>query len=130
MILNKVVQKPSKNLKENKMKFAIFLAILSLIVASCQVQAQQQQDNPAYTGQPGCQTEEEVSVGLYPHFRIKRAYWKCSVLGQPAVLEYCPIAQGYLDPAKACVSWIEWYWTPTVAPPSIPAAGQAEGSGQ
>ncbi|KAI8130617.1 hypothetical protein FF38_02765 [Lucilia cuprina] len=99
------------------MKFIILFIIISAIIACCQVQAQ---GNPLYTGQPGCLTEEELTVALYPHFRNKRAYWKCSVLGQAAALEFCPIAEGFLAVERTCVPWINWYWTPTVAPPSSP----------
>ncbi|TMW46797.1 hypothetical protein DOY81_008120 [Sarcophaga bullata] len=41
--------------------------------------------------------------------------------GQPAVLQSCPVAHGFLDPVKECVHFSLWYWTPTVAPPSAPA---------
>lgn len=107
------------------MKYFAVIAILFLAVALSQAQ-----NDAAYTGQPGCLTEEEVTVGVYPHFRIKRGYWKCSVLGQAATLEQCPIAQGFLEPARACVPWAQWYWTPTVAPPSAPVVAVTEGSGQ
>ncbi|XP_073820161.1 uncharacterized protein [Musca autumnalis] len=112
------------------MKFVV--ALLVVFVAFLALSQVQAQGNPFYTGQPGCQTEEEVSVGVYRHFRNKRAYWRCSVLGEPATLEFCPFLSGYLDEAKACVPWALWYWTPTVAPPSSPVAPTvaAEGSGQ
>ncbi|XP_065358380.1 uncharacterized protein LOC135952393 [Calliphora vicina] len=106
------------------MKFIILLVVTSAIVASSLVQAQ---GNPLYTGQPGCLTEEELIVTLYPHFRNKRAYWRCSVLGQAATLELCPIGDGFLATEKTCVPWINWQWTPTVAPPSSPNQPAAEG---
>ncbi|XP_017052342.1 uncharacterized protein LOC108095684 [Drosophila ficusphila] len=73
------------------------------------------------TGQPGCQTEEELTVALYPHFYLKNAYWICSAQGVPATLAQCPIASAWLDSAKRCVPWSEWTWSPTVLPPSEPA---------
>ncbi|XP_073820160.1 uncharacterized protein [Musca autumnalis] len=100
--------------------FALVVCVLALIAVSL-AQVQNPTD-PTYTGQPGCLTEEEVAVGVYPHFRVKRGYWRCSVVGQPATLELCPVAQGFLEAARACVPWSQWYWTPTVAPPSYPAA--------
>lgn len=99
------------------MKFVILLIAISASIAICQAEVQ---GNPLYTGQPGCQTEEELSVVLYPHFRNKRAYWRCSVLGQPAAFELCPLGEGFLAAEKTCVPWINWYWSPTVAPPSSP----------
>ncbi|KAH8408450.1 hypothetical protein KR215_005699 [Drosophila sulfurigaster] len=72
------------------------------------------------TGQPGCQTEEEIAVQFYPHFYIKNQYWVCSTLGVPATVGYCPIATAFLNDAKACVPWAEWYWSPPVLPPSEP----------
>ena len=100
------------------MKFVILFVIIGTLIAASQ--GQLVQGNPLYTGQPGCQTEEELSVALWPHFRNKRAYWICTVEGQPAALELCPIGQGFLAAERACVPWIDWYWTPTIAPPSSP----------
>ncbi|XP_075149026.1 uncharacterized protein LOC142222660 [Haematobia irritans] len=100
--------------------YAVCLIVFAIAVA-CQAQGNQAlNNNPAYTGQPGCQTEEEVTLALYPHFRLRNAYWRCSVLGQPATLEMCPVAEGFLEPLRACVPWGLWYWTPTVAPSSAP----------
>ncbi|KAM7360719.1 uncharacterized protein ACRADG_007217 [Cochliomyia hominivorax] len=103
------------------MKLLILFAVISAFIATNKVEAQ---GNPLYTGQPGCLTVEELSVVLYPHFRNKRAYWRCSVLGQAATFELCPIGEGFLAAEKTCVPWTEWYWTPTVAPPSSPAPTQ------
>ncbi|XP_016998338.1 uncharacterized protein [Drosophila takahashii] len=72
------------------------------------------------TGQPGCLTAEEVEVKFYPHFYLKSSYWICSTQGVPATLGQCVVPSAYLDSAKACVPWSEWYWTPTVQPPSQP----------
>ncbi|KAM7360139.1 uncharacterized protein ACRADG_003578 [Cochliomyia hominivorax] len=77
--------------------------------------------NPVNNGQPGCLTEEELIVKYYRHFQNKTVYWECVALGEPAVLQTCPVAHGFLDPAKECVHFSLWYWTPTVAPPSVPA---------
>ncbi|XP_030370805.1 uncharacterized protein LOC115621325 [Scaptodrosophila lebanonensis] len=76
-------------------------------------------DNP--TGQPGCQTEEELSVVNYRHLRNKTLYWICQEQGVPAALGQCPVAHGWLDDVKECVHFSLWYWTPTVQPPSQPA---------
>lgn len=100
----------------------VFLSIAMLITLSY--------GNPVATGEPGCQTEEELTVKLYRHFQNKTVYWECVALGQPAVLQQCPIAHGYLDPAKECVHFSLWYWTPTVAPPSAPATQVAEETAQ
>lgn len=75
---------------------------------------------PKNNGQPGCQTVEEMTVKFYRHFQNKTLYWECVALGQPALLQSCPIAHGFLDPIKQCVFFPLWYWTPTVAPPSAP----------
>uniref|UniRef100_A0A1L8EHV9 Putative secreted protein n=1 Tax=Haematobia irritans TaxID=7368 RepID=A0A1L8EHV9_HAEIR len=75
---------------------------------------------PQFSGQPGCKTEEELQVGVYRHFKKKVAYWECTQLGVPASLRFCPNDKGFLESARACVPWVEWYWTPTVAPPSSP----------
>lgn len=109
-----------------KMHVTLF-AILLVALALGHVQAQ---GNPVYTGQPGCLTEEEIAVGVYRHFRNKRAYWVCSVLGEPSSLQLCPIGEGFLEAVRACVPWLEWYWTPTVSPPSSPVVtiAPAEGS--
>ncbi|SPP81096.1 uncharacterized protein LOC117583433 [Drosophila guanche] len=72
------------------------------------------------TGQPGCQTEQEIAVATYPHFYLKSSYWICSTQGVPATLAACPIPSAWLDSAKSCVPWSEWYWTPTALPPSEP----------
>lgn len=72
------------------------------------------------TGQPGCQTEEELAVQNYAHFYLKSSYWTCEALGVPATLNACGIAQAWFDVAKSCVPWPQWYWTPTVQPPSEP----------
>lgn len=86
------------------MKIIILLVVISAIIGTSQIQAQ---GNPLYTGQPGCLTEEELTVTLYPHFRNKRAYWRCSVLGQGATLELCPIGEGFLVTERTCVPWID-----------------------
>ncbi|KAH8311374.1 hypothetical protein KR044_005984, partial [Drosophila immigrans] len=94
----------------------LYLFVCCLALISC---------SAAYrkpTGQPGCQTEEEISVQFYPHFYSKSQYWVCSALGVPATIGYCPVATGFLNDAKACVPWAEWYWTPTALPPSEPLA--------
>ncbi|XP_017871977.1 PREDICTED: uncharacterized protein LOC108619737 [Drosophila arizonae] len=93
--------------------FAVCLALASCCLAS-------PWGKPS--GQPGCQTEEELAVGAYRHYYRKNQYWVCQVLGVPASPAYCPIAQAWLDDVKACVPYSEWYWTPTVAPPSQPLA--------
>uniref|UniRef100_A0A1L8EJ68 Putative secreted protein n=1 Tax=Haematobia irritans TaxID=7368 RepID=A0A1L8EJ68_HAEIR len=115
------------------MKIYVTSLILLGIAVACQAQLLNQglnnnngNNNPVYTGQPGCQTEEELTVGVYAHFRMKNGYWRCTVLGQPATLEVCPVAQGFLEPARACVPWGLWYWTPTVAPPSFPVPSTVE----
>uniref|UniRef100_A0A1I8PFD4 Chitin-binding type-2 domain-containing protein n=1 Tax=Stomoxys calcitrans TaxID=35570 RepID=A0A1I8PFD4_STOCA len=99
------------------MKLYAVCFLLFALAVTCQAQGF---SDPLYTGQPGCLTEGELTVGVYPHFRLKSAFWRCSVLGQAATLEVCPPAQGFLEPARACVPWTLWYWTPTVAPPSVP----------
>ncbi|ALC45863.1 CG14645, partial [Drosophila busckii] len=96
------------------MKFALLLALF-LALGLCGVLAWDQ-----HTGQPGCQTEQEIQVGNYRHWKRKNAYWKCVTLGTPASLQYCKNGEGYLDDVKSCVPWDEWYWTPTVQPPSRP----------
>ncbi|XP_005175117.2 uncharacterized protein LOC101890863 [Musca domestica] len=80
----------------------------------------QGQGNPLFTGQPGCLTQEELTVGVYRHFRNTRAYWRCQVLGVAAIFELCPQTHKFLDTVKECVPWNQWVWTPTVAPPSSP----------
>lgn len=94
--------------------FIAFLALTLLVAPLCYAV-------PVNNGQPGCQTEEELVVKYYRHFQNKTVYWECVALGQPAVLQSCPLAHGYLDPEKQCVHFSLWYWTPTVAPPSVPA---------
>ncbi|KAI8044404.1 uncharacterized protein LOC128257568 [Drosophila gunungcola] len=72
------------------------------------------------TGQPGCQTEEELTVAFYPHFYLKSSFWICSTQGVPATLGQCPIPTAWLDSVKACVPWPQWTWSPTALPPSQP----------
>ncbi|EDV43586.1 uncharacterized protein Dana_GF16453 [Drosophila ananassae] len=72
------------------------------------------------TGQPGCQTEQELAEVYYRHFYLKNAYWICSTLGIPATLGQCTAGYGYLDDVKACVPFSQWYWSPTELPPSQP----------
>ncbi|EDW45145.1 uncharacterized protein LOC6617079 [Drosophila sechellia] len=72
------------------------------------------------TGQPGCQTAEELEVAFYAHFYLKSSFWVCSTQGVPATLAQCPVASAWLDSAKACVPWPQWVWSPTVQPPSQP----------
>uniref|UniRef100_A0A1L8EHI3 Putative secreted protein n=1 Tax=Haematobia irritans TaxID=7368 RepID=A0A1L8EHI3_HAEIR len=91
--------------------FVVIFAILALSRAAIL---------PQYSGQPGCKTHEELQIGVYRHFKNKTAYWQCTQLGVPASLQYCPNDKGFLETARACVPWAEWYWTPTVAPPSSP----------
>ncbi|XP_017037691.1 uncharacterized protein [Drosophila kikkawai] len=74
------------------------------------------------TGQPGCQTEEELAVRNYAHFYLKNSYWSCQALGVPATLSSCAVAQAWLDEVKSCVPWSQWYWLPTALPPSEPLA--------
>ncbi|KAH8417777.1 hypothetical protein KR222_005751 [Zaprionus bogoriensis] len=97
----------------------LLLGLLALALVSCSSAAAFGKPN----GQPGCQTEEEIEVALYPHFYIKNQFWICQTLGVPATIAYCPIATAFLNDAKACVAWVDWYWTPTVAPPSQPIVG-------
>lgn len=108
----------------NNMNRLLVLSLLALLVAlvsfgSCSGAAVSGKPN----GQPGCLTEEEISVAFYPHFYIKNQYWICQTLGVPATIGFCPIATAFLSDARACVPWSEWYWTPTVGPPSQPIAG-------
>ncbi|XP_017140089.1 uncharacterized protein LOC108154339 [Drosophila miranda] len=74
------------------------------------------------TGQPGCQTDQEITVATYPHFYLKNAYWICTTKDVPATLAACPKPSAWLDAVKACVPWSEWYWSPTALPPSEPLA--------
>lgn len=97
--------------------FALLVVVLLTILAIGQVQAAL---TPQYSGQPGCKTDAELTVGVYRHFRNNRAYWRCSQLGVAATMELCPYDQGFLESARACVPWAQWTWTPTVAPPSSP----------
>ncbi|XP_075149028.1 uncharacterized protein LOC142222662 [Haematobia irritans] len=94
--------------------FIVFFTVLALSEADIS------DIPPRYSGQPGCKTQEELQVRIYRHFKKKIAYWECTQLGVPATLRFCPYETGYLDAAKDCVSWRQWYWTPTVAPPSSP----------
>lgn len=76
---------------------------------------------PPYNGQPGCKTEEEIKAQNYRHFHNKTLYWRCTVIGQPATLERCPKAFGFLEPERKCIHFRYWYWTPPVQmPPSQP----------
>ncbi|ALC45862.1 CG14245, partial [Drosophila busckii] len=99
------------------MKFALLLAVF-LTLGLCSVWAWPNGQSSRYTGQPGCQTEQELQVGVYRHFKRKDAYWQCTTLGQPASMQYCKNEEGYLDDQKQCVLWKDWYYTPTVMPPT------------
>ncbi|XP_068153401.1 uncharacterized protein [Drosophila tropicalis] len=77
------------------------------------------------TGQPGCQTENEISVAFYRHFYLKNYYWVCETQGVPATLAVCPVPSAWLDDLKACVPWSQWYWSPTELPPSEPSPAVA-----
>ncbi|EDW67649.1 uncharacterized protein [Drosophila virilis] len=96
----------------------LYLFALCLALVSCSIAIPLGKP----TGQPGCQTEAEIAVGAYRHYYLKNQYWVCHALGVPASLATCPVAQAWLDDAKACVYFAQWYWTPTVAPPSQPLA--------
>jgi len=100
-----------------KMKFLSLLAVFLILGCSSFSQGAAVAKP---TGQPGCQTAEEVAVIYYPHFYLKSSYWICSAQGVPATLGQCPVATAYLDSAKACVAWPLWTWSPTVQPPSQP----------
>lgn len=97
--------------------FTLLAVLLVAVLAYDQVHAYLA---PQYSGQPGCKTDEELTVGVYRHFRNKRAFLRCRELGVAATLELCPYNQGFLESARACVPWSQWTWTPTVAPPSLP----------
>ncbi|EDV53514.1 uncharacterized protein LOC6555237 [Drosophila erecta] len=99
------------------MKFLPLFAVF-LILACCSCCSGAAVAKP--TGQPGCQTAEELEVALFAHFYLKSSFWVCSTQGVPATLAQCPIANAWLDSAKACVPWPQWVWSPTVQPPSQP----------
>ncbi|KAH8294872.1 hypothetical protein KR018_003791 [Drosophila ironensis] len=105
------------------MKFICLFAVLLLLIGCSSHCNGAAVTKP--TGQPGCQTEQELTEVYYQHFYLKNAYWTCSTLGVPATLVRCPLAEGYLPAVKRCVPFMDWYWTPTELPPSQPAEAAA-----
>ncbi|KAL7728769.1 hypothetical protein ACLKA6_004133 [Drosophila palustris] len=101
------------------MNYLYLLALCLAFISCCSAAAAYGKTN----GQPGCRTEEEISVGSYPHFHNKKQYWVCETLGVPARIAFCPVETAFLTAERICVPWAEWYWSPTVLPPSQPAYG-------
>ncbi|KAH8381817.1 hypothetical protein KR009_000450 [Drosophila setifemur] len=105
------------------MKFLPLFAVILLLACSSLCSGAAVGGKP--TGQPGCQTEQELAEINYPHFYLKKSFWICSTLGVPATLGHCPVGFGYLADAKECVPFSLWYWTPTALPPSQPEVAAA-----
>uniref|UniRef100_A0A7G3AGB6 Putative conserved secreted protein n=1 Tax=Lutzomyia longipalpis TaxID=7200 RepID=A0A7G3AGB6_LUTLO len=99
--------------------FTVFLlcALVAFAVA--------QDENDHTNGQPGCQTQEEVTRRYWRNNWDPTRFWVCDTLNQPAHAVTCEehtgeVSLAWLDSAQACVSWSQWEWTPPRAPPSRP----------
>lgn len=71
-------------------------------------------------GQPGCKTNNEIEIGLYPYFDDAQFYWECVQPNVDAICRYCPIGTLFQANLRICVAAELFEWTEKEQPPSSP----------